>query len=448
MALPTPNSAQLLALRSVLRPIAAAAAAARAASTAKAPYATSTPASTLMKDSLPMPASRVSAARSRPVSIGSAALMGPPQTRSGRWLQRRHGNAATARLGTIPSAGVSDQLRAPVVAHIGVALVDLDVLLADLLANLTLLGHGVGVQAHPLPGHDLLVNHGPLLVQDDLVLGLGELGAAGGRVQVGVGDRLTLQPDLLPPHRHGLGDLLCGHVLAQPHPPALAGLGADPQLLLRPGHRLIDASAGRVVARLAPAGTRAGGPVDHLGPWLGLRRPARLGGAVVQAVVAPQLLLFSLGQVLVGLDAWGVLDQLLVIGHLDVVVALAGLCDWHEGGLGAEQASLDQCPLRLPGLVVGVDALDAADTVAVAVDHGAALPATDGVDVGHEHAPSLLRSLRERQGMSMPGPDRPPLLRRRSRLAIYRPGKPSQTQSGARCPGRPAESSTHPVANA
>src|SRR5829696_4721739 len=396
MALPTPNSAQLLALRSVLRPIAAAAAAARAASTAKAPYATSTPASTLMKDSLPMPASRVSAARSRPVSIGSEALMGPPQTRSGRWLQRGHGNAATARLGTIPSAGVSDQLRAPVVAHIGVALVDLDVLLADLLANLTLLGHGVGVQAHRL----------------------------------------------------GLGDLLCGHVLAQPHPPALAGLGADPQLLLRPGHRLIDASAGRVVARLAPAGTRAGGPVDHLGAWLGLRRPARLGGAVVQAVVAPQLLLFSLGQVLVGLDAWGVLDQLLVIGHLDVVVALAGLCDWHEGGLGAEQASLDQCPLRLPGLVVGVDALDAADTVAVAVDHGAALPATDGVDVGHEHAPSLLRSLRERQGMSMPGPDRPPLLRRRSRLAIYRPGKPSQTQSGARCPGRPAESSTHPVANA
>src|SRR5215203_457380 len=112
MALPTPSSAQLLALRSVLRPIAAAAAAARAASTA---------ASTLMKDSLPMPAWRVSAARSRPVSIGSEALMGPPQTRSGRWLQRGRGNAA--------------QLRAPVDAHIGVALVDLDLLLADLLAN-------------------------------------------------------------------------------------------------------------------------------------------------------------------------------------------------------------------------------------------------------------------------------------------------------------------------
>jgi hypothetical protein len=67
-------------------------------------------------------------------------------------------------LAIVPSGGVSDQLRAPVIAHIDVALVDLDLLLANLLANLTLLGHGVGVQAHPLSGYDLRVNHGPLLV--------------------------------------------------------------------------------------------------------------------------------------------------------------------------------------------------------------------------------------------------------------------------------------------
>src|SRR5215204_3224105 len=156
-------------------------------------------------------------------------------------------------------------------------------------------------------------------------------GAAGGGIAVGVGDRLALDPDLLALHGHG--DLLGlgGHVLAQPGPAAFAGLGADPQLLLRPGHRLIDASTGRVVAGPAPAGGYADGPVDLLGVRLALGRRARLAGAVVQAVVAPQLLLFSLGQMLVGLDAWGILDQLLVVGHLDVAVALTGLDDGHEG---------------------------------------------------------------------------------------------------------------------
>jgi hypothetical protein len=58
---------------------------------------------------LPMPAWRVSAARSRPVSIGSAALMGPPLTRSGRWpppAQRRRTPPVVA---AIPSRGGCDR---------------------------------------------------------------------------------------------------------------------------------------------------------------------------------------------------------------------------------------------------------------------------------------------------------------------------------------------------
>src|SRR5215216_7186419 len=75
-----------------------------------------------------------------------------------------------------------------------------------------------------------------------------------------------------------------------------------------------------------------------------------VGGLVVEAVVAPQLLLFGLGQVLVGVDPGGVFDQLLVVGDLDLVAGGAGLGQRHEAGLGAEQAGVDQGPLRLAGL--------------------------------------------------------------------------------------------------
>jgi hypothetical protein len=59
------------------------------------------------------------------------------------------------------------------------------------------------------------------------VLLLRDLGAAGGGVQVGVGDRLALDPDLLALHRHGHLLGLGGHVLAQPGPAPLPSLGAD-----------------------------------------------------------------------------------------------------------------------------------------------------------------------------------------------------------------------------
>src|SRR4029434_448050 len=85
----------------------------------------------------------------------------------------------------------------------------------------------------------------------------------------------------------------------------------------------------------------------------------------------------------VRVDPGGVFDQLLVIGDADVVVGLGGLGQGDEAGLGAEQAGGDQGPLRLPGLVVQVDGVDAADAAAVPVNQGAALPATDSVKVRH-----------------------------------------------------------------
>src|SRR3712207_3886889 len=66
-----------------------------------------------------------------------------------------------------------------------------------------------------------LLRHDLLLVEHDLVLLVGDRGALGGRADVGVGDRLALEPDLLAPHRHGLGDLVLDDVLAQAHAPDL-----------------------------------------------------------------------------------------------------------------------------------------------------------------------------------------------------------------------------------
>src|SRR5512132_2660345 len=73
-----------------------------------------------------------------------------------------------------------------------VLVLDVDLLLADLFGHALLAGHGVLVEPHPLAGHDPLLDHRLLLPQDHLVLGLGDLGAGGGGVEVGVGDRLPL----------------------------------------------------------------------------------------------------------------------------------------------------------------------------------------------------------------------------------------------------------------
>ena len=68
----------------------------------------------------------------------------------------------------------------------------------------------------------------------------------------------------------------------------------------------------------------------------------------------PQLPLLGLRQALVGVDPGGVLDQLLVVGDHDVIVALEGLGEGNEARPGAEQAGVDQGPLGLAGLVVQV----------------------------------------------------------------------------------------------
>src|SRR5215216_1301857 len=234
---------------------------------------------------------------------------------------------------------------------------DLDLLLADLLGHPLLVGHGVLVQPDPLPGHDPLLDHRLLLTEDHLMLSLRDRRARGGRVAVGVGDRLTLNPDPLPLDRNGLLDLLGGDVLPQPDPAPLALGGADPQLLLRAGHGVIGprprgVSPDRVSAGPAPPG----------------------GAVVVEAVVAPQLPLLDLRQAPVRVDPGGVLDQLLVIGDNDVLVGLGGLGQGDEAGLGAEQAGVDQGPLGLAGLVVQVDGVDAADAAAVPIQPGCGLP--------------------------------------------------------------------------
>src|SRR4029450_10855701 len=58
-------------------------------------------------------------------------------------------------------------------------------------------------------------------------------------------------------------------------------------------------------------------------------------GVVVQVVVAPQLPLLVLRQAPVGVDPRGVTDQLLVVGSNDIVVALEGLSEGDEAGLGS-----------------------------------------------------------------------------------------------------------------
>src|SRR5215217_6806950 len=243
------------------------------------PARTTTSASTMMR-------------ATRPIASPSCPSLGDRLVRP----TGRHGPAAV----TEPFPGTGDSC--PSVAAMGlptpatlvppagpIVVLDLDLLLADLGGHPLLAGHGVLVEPDPLPGHDPLLDHRLLLAQDHLMFGLGELRPRGGGSQVGVGDRLALDPHPLPPHGDGLLDLLGGDVLAQPDPTPLALGGADPQLLFRAGHGVI----GPRPRGVPPPRTTAGG--------------APPGGAViVEAVVAPQLALLGLGQVLVGVDSWGV----------------------------------------------------------------------------------------------------------------------------------------------
>ena len=176
------------------------------------------------------------------------------------------------------------------------------------------------------------------------------------------------------------------HVLAQPDPTRLAGLGADPELFLGAGHGLVGGWPGGVAADRgvldvvidAVAVTVVW--VDALSGGAGGQAGVGAVLAVVEAVVAVQLGLVLLGQLPIRLHGGGVDDLVLVVGHLDTVTQVLGLSEGHEGGLAGEQAGVDQGPLGLAGLVVEVDGVDRAQLVAGRVDHGPTLPGLGGLD--------------------------------------------------------------------
>src|SRR5215213_11986 len=230
-----------------------------------------------------------------------------------------------------PRDGAAAVKAASVAARGGLgAAVDVDLLLADLIADLLLLGHRLLVQPDALHRNGFLGDDGTLLGERHLVLLLGDVRAGQSGVPVALGDRLALDPDLLAAHRNGDRLLLGGHVLAQPRPAGLHLLGADVEPLLRAGHRVVRRRAGGVmphgrtvtvhaaahdgavavsvsvdaeVRRATRRLVEVGGTGRRVGP--GLRRGARggvagsAGGAVVgpaggrgafaQAVVAVQL---------------------------------------------------------------------------------------------------------------------------------------------------------------
>jgi len=117
-----------------------------------------------------------------------------------------------------------------------------------LLVDLLLLGDGLLAELDALNRHYFLLDHGPLLGQDDLVLLFADVGTVERLVAVRVGDRLPLHPHLLTTDRHGDVLLLGDDVLAQPGLASLNLFGADLELLLRAGHRLVGGRARGVVA--------------------------------------------------------------------------------------------------------------------------------------------------------------------------------------------------------
>src|SRR3954469_9742101 len=110
--------------------------------------------------------------------------------------------------------------------------VDVDLLAADGVGDLALFRARLLAEPDAFLGHDALLGDRLLLVQHDLVLFLGDLRAVHRVADVGVGDRLALDADLLALHRHGLRDGLRLDPLAQAGPAGLALLRADAQLLL------------------------------------------------------------------------------------------------------------------------------------------------------------------------------------------------------------------------
>jgi hypothetical protein len=197
-------------------------------------------------------------------------------------------------------------------------LVELDLLLANLLAHTLVLRHRLRVEANALDRDGLLVDDDPFLVQHDLVLLLAEVGPVHRLADVALGDGLTLEPDLLPGdgHRHVL--LFGDDVLAQPGAPGLNLLGADMQLLFRARHRGVRVRPRRVVP--GGAGVATGRAEIELALVL------RTG----EVVVPEQLSLLGGADGAVGLDPRCVLDEGLLVPDAQTVAVPLGVLEWHE----------------------------------------------------------------------------------------------------------------------
>src|SRR3954454_8669755 len=315
--------------------------------------------------------------------------------------------------------------------------VDVDLLLADIVADRLLVGHRLLVEADPLDRHGLLGDDRPLLAEGHLVLLLGDVRAGQRGVAVALGDRLALHPDLLAGDRDGDRLLLGGDVLAQPGPARRDPLGADVELLLGAGHGLVGRGAGGVVAdrlaltvklavtvtvtvtvdaetgggagRALVAGRSGGANACGAGRRLVARtlgvaggagggpgggavvRATRGGRALAHAVVAVQLRLLGDLEVAVRGDAGRVLDLALGVRDLDAVRAVeAGVLQRHEGLGRAEQAGVHRDPARRARRVVQVHLAGLANLVAGVVIDGRALNVVDLVLA--DHACSFVRA--------------------------------------------------------
>ena len=273
----------------------------------------------------------------------------------------------------------------------------LDLLLADLLGDLLPIGDGVHGEADTLLGNDRLVDDDLVLVQHDLVLLLVELPTGLRGAAVGVGDRLALDPDLVAGDRHSAGDGLGHVVLAQSCPAGLAMTGADAELLLGAGHRLLGVRAaggptglrrgvaplgGLVSGRLAgPRGLVPVGLVRRRGLSSGRRlargrvmRGGRTVGRKGNAVVLVQALLLLFAELAVALDVRGVPDLVPGLAGADILGVGGGTHPRNEMRLGAEPAARDGRPFRLAGRVVDISLGDLANLLPVGADQRPAVP--------------------------------------------------------------------------
>src|SRR3954447_4091716 len=280
----------------------------------------------------------------------------PKPTRSMRFALPRSGALTGEQVGN-ERAGEPARARLPPRSVLAALLgaVDLDLLLGDRVGHLALLLDGLLVEAHALLRDGALLHDWLLGVERDLVLLLGDRRAVGGLVDVGVGDRLTLDADLLTLHRHRRLHLVGDDVLAQAGAARLTLRLADRQLLLGARHGVVGLGARDVVADRRPVVERA--LAGRAGAALG-QAAARARLAVAEPVVLIEPLLLGLRELTVGIDVGRVLDVALLERHLDAVTRRVGLLQRHERALAAEQAGLHQRPLGLIRLGVEVDLLD------------------------------------------------------------------------------------------